>query len=606
MASATSTPTSICRPGSSRVHSPVSPAKLSRQQEKDELRQLNDRLAAYIERVRALEADKSVLKLELEEREDVRAREVGSLRLLYETELADARKLLDITANERARLQVELGKTRDEYRQLQTRNCKKETELNLALGHLRDLEAQLYAKEAELATVVCNKRDLECQLQESKTQIACLESSICDATKQLHDEMLCRVDLENKAQTFREQMEFQKCIYEEEIKETKRRHETRITEIDSGRQVEFEFKLAEALRELRREHEDQIQDYKEELERTFCTKLATAQMAAAKNCDYANAMREEMACTKMRMEALTSQLTQYQKQEENWFSLADEEARAIFDCEWNSAFENTLRELHETLDREREMSRNRACERDLEMAEVRQKLQCQLEEYEQLLDVKLALDMEINAYRKMLEGEEDRLKLSSTPCSPATISRVTISHGRQLLRGKKRKIEETEREEAKSGFKIIQRASSLGVLAIDEIDPDGKFVKLKNNSDTDQPLHGWELRRRLGSLSEITYKFPTRFILKAGQTVTIWGAGASLSKCSPSDLVWKTQRSWGVGHTVEVLLFDPSGEEAAERRIEQVKRGCDYEEELDEEITGCRTECPPQTKRRKKKCCSLS
>lgn len=55
---------------------PLSPTRLSRLQEKEELRELNDRLAHYIDRVRALELENDRLLLKISEKEDVTTREV--------------------------------------------------------------------------------------------------------------------------------------------------------------------------------------------------------------------------------------------------------------------------------------------------------------------------------------------------------------------------------------------------------------------------------------------------------------------------------------------------------------------------------------------------
>ncbi|NWH18995.1 LAML3 protein, partial [Grus americana] len=462
----TSTPVSGSRSLSQATASPLSPTRLSRLQEKEELQRLNDRLAAYIERVRALEADKSALQQRLAEQEAGSDRELGSLRLCYEAELADARRALDEVAMERATLQVELGKIGEEHRQLLSRNSKKEADFNLVQARMRDLDAQLNAKEADLAIALNENRSLENDLSELKGEVVTLQLSLEDTKKHLHSEMLRRVDLENHMKTLQEQMTFQKRLHEDELKETKRVHESRIAELISGHQREFESKLTDALQELRKQHGEQIQGYKEELERTFSAKMKNAELSAAKNSDFANAAREELMETKLRVDVLTSQVNQYQSQVLPLFALA------------------------------------------------------QLEEYEHLLDVKLALDLEINAYRKMLEGEEQRLELSPSPPSHSTETQAT-SQGRRFLYGKKRKMKEAKKRGHSAGFKTVQHASSSGNVSIEEIDADGKFVRLKNNSDEDQPLHGWVLRRHIGSVSDVTYKFPSRFILQAGQVVTV-------------------------------------------------------------------------------------
>ncbi|XP_067590518.1 lamin-B2 isoform X3 [Pseudorca crassidens] len=534
---------------------PLSPTRLSRLQEKEELRELNDRLAHYIDRVRALELENDRLQLKISEREEVTTREVSGIKTLYEAELADARRVLDETARDRARLQIETGKLRADLEEANKSAKKREGELTVAQGRVKDLESVFHQSEAELAAALSDKRALENDVVELRAQLAKAEDGHAVAKKQLEKETLMRVDLENRCQSLQEELAFRKDVFEEEVRETRRRHERRLVEVDSSRQQEYDFKMAQALEELRAQHDEQVRLYRLELEQTYQAKLDNAKLSSDQNDKAASAAREELKEARMRVESLSYQLSGLQKQA--------------------NAAEDRIRELEETVAGERDKFRKMLDAKEREMTEMRDVMQQQLNEYQELLDVKLALDMEISAYRKLLEGEEERLKLSPSPSSRITISRATssssgssVSVSGRLGRSKRKRLEVEEplgtgssgTGSSSSSFRLAQQASASGSISIEEIDLEGKFVQLKNSSDKDQSLGNWRIKRQILEGEEIAYKFTPKYVLRAGQTVTVWAAGAGVAHSPPSTLVWKSQNSWGTGESFRTILVNADGE----------------------------------------------
>ncbi|KAK2899571.1 hypothetical protein Q8A73_012700 [Channa argus] len=96
-------------------------------------------------------------------------------------------------------------------------------------------------------------------------------------------------------------------------------------------------------------------------------------------------------------------------------------------------------------------------------------------------------------------------------------------------------------------------------VIVDEIDPNGKYIRLRNTFNENQTLGNWKLDLEINKKSNI-YKFSPGFILNAEEMVTIWASDAGHKPEPPGDLVWENQKSWSTKETLKATLKSPMGE----------------------------------------------
>ncbi|XP_076443906.1 lamin-B1.S-like [Babylonia areolata] len=533
-------------PGTSRrsERSP-SPLRATRQQEQEELQGLNDRLANYIDKVRFLEAENSRLSTQVQSTEEIVKREVSSVKSLYESELADARRLLDDTAREKARIQIEANKYKSDYEDLLGKFTRRDREASAYQHRVESLETQVAELTAKLNDADAPRKRLEKENAALRAEIAALKKQVAELKKKLEEETLLRVDLENRLQSLKEELNFVKQVHQQELEETSIRTTTKIEEVDGRLEEEYEQRLLEALREIRSQHEEDLMRVRYELETLYETKIADLKAQADRVDSASNSAWEELRITRKRADELGSKVAKLESE--------------------NAGFRLRIEDLENQLARERDEFRMRLDQKDGELADLRLTLEEQLREYSDLLDIKIRLDREIEAYRKLLESEEVRLNISLDASQTSQTSRSMSST--PAGRGTKRRrvdiseaVEEYSQRSSSSGY--ARSASAKGSISISEVDSEGKFIKLTNESRKDVALGSWQLQHTAGE-QDTSFKFHRSLVVKPGKTVTVWSSDSGTTHSPPTDIVMKGKR-WFVGDEMKTVLFDSEEEEMAE------------------------------------------
>uniref|UniRef100_A0A8C2Z275 Keratin 5 n=1 Tax=Cyclopterus lumpus TaxID=8103 RepID=A0A8C2Z275_CYCLU len=245
--------------------------------------------------------------------------------------------------------------------------------------------------EGELGNMQNMVEDFKNKYEDEINKRANVENDFVLHKKDVDGAYMNKVDLEAKVDSLQDEINFLRAIYETELRELQGqiKDTSVIVEMDNTRELDMDSIVAEVKAQYeaiaasnRKDTEQWYQQKYQEMETNagqFGDDLRTSKSEIAELNRMISRLQNEIESVKGQRVNLEAQIAEAEERGE----LAVKDAKA------------RIRDLEQALQR------------------AKQDMTRQVREYQDLMNIKLALEIEIATYRKLLEGEEDRITSGS-------------------------------------------------------------------------------------------------------------------------------------------------------------------------------------------------